>query len=435
MRAVIVTVLPLPDPTRDFHGVYRRLSLFIQAMSHVCSRLDVVHFVRPDNAASSPAGNDMASRFWGAPVNVIHVPLNLAPRRWWQAGEAILGVPQRGDFRPYLGAEQALALKAVVGDDTDVVFAHRLPIMTALARLKTPLPPIFFDLDDVEHAVKKRAAAGSFIGNWRNSLQAGALLREERRALACAARSFLCSDVDLSLLREVKGDISRTVVVANAVSMPQHVAPLPAVPSILFLGNYGHPPNREAAERLITRIWPRIKSTVADARLIIAGANPDRIPAFVRSPNDVEFTGIVDDLAALYARTRIVCCPISNGGGTRIKLIEAAGFGRPIVATAVAAEGLCLEPGRDFQQSDDDDAMALACVRLLGEDNEAKAIARAARAAVVSAYAWENVRAHVTREIHAALREMPVMSHGAPVARRAGERSSVQVLSQRPGAG
>jgi glycosyltransferase involved in cell wall biosynthesis len=60
----------------------------------------------------------------------------------------------------------------------------------------------------------------------------------------------------------------------------------------------------------------------------------------------VEFRGFVDDLSALYAETRIVCCPIVIGSGTRIKLVEAASYARPIVATRIGAEGLDFRDGR-----------------------------------------------------------------------------------------
>lgn len=116
----------------------------------------------------------------------------------------------------------------------------------------------------------------------------------------------------------------------------------------MLIGAYHHRPSVEAAERLITAIWPLIRSRVAEARLIIAGSSPGLISAFHSRPSDVEFAGPVEDLDALYRRSRVACCPISNGGGTRVKLIEAAAHARPMVSTSIGAEGLSFRDGSDF---------------------------------------------------------------------------------------
>ena len=111
----------------------------------------------------------------------------------------------------------------------------------------------------------------------------------------------------------------------------------------------------------------------------MAGAASEPMAALAGDDDSIEFPGFVADLNALYARSRVVCCPIRVGGGTRIKLIEAAAFGKPIVATAVAAEGLGLEPDRDFLLRDTSAQLADACVTALTDDDVAErlAVARA----------------------------------------------------------
>jgi hypothetical protein len=148
--------------------------------------------------------------------------------------------------------------------------------MTALLRLRRIRSPIFFDLDDVEHRVKLRAAqtASSPIAKMHNLLKIPALLQAERRSIARAARTFVCSALDQAVLSELNFDISRTVVAPNAIEVAEPRPGLLHSKSILFLGNYGHAPNAEAAERLITRIWPRLRASTDSARLIIAGDHP-----------------------------------------------------------------------------------------------------------------------------------------------------------------
>jgi glycosyltransferase involved in cell wall biosynthesis len=405
MRAVIVTLLRPPDPARDRHGVYRRLGMFLNGVNRVCDEIEIVHFARPEGTARVARMSAESSAFWGTPVTVRLAPLNLKTRHWWQAGSVALSLRHRADFGPYLGSDQTKALGGILAASPALVFAHRLPAMTALLRLRRIRSPIFFDLDDVEHRVKLRAAqtASSPLAKMHNLLKIPALLQAERRSIARAARTFVCSALDRAVLSELNFDVSRTVVAPNAIEVAEPRPGLLSRKSILFLGNYGHAPNAEAAERLITRIWPRLRASTDSARLIIAGDHPERIPSFAHQPRDVEFTGFVDDLETLYARTRIVCCPISNGGGTRLKLIEAAGYGKPIVATPVAVEGLEFNHASDILVHDDDNDLALACARLLHDDALADALAAAAYRKARSLYSLANLPEQIAHELRAGL--------------------------------
>jgi glycosyltransferase involved in cell wall biosynthesis len=405
MRGAVVTLLPQPDPARDRHGVYRRLGMFLRALKEVCDEIELIHFAGPDEVASAVASSAVSSAFWDVPVSVRLAPLNIGPRSWCQAASAPFTLRYRRDFRPYIGPDQASALRRILGFSPDLVFAHRLPAMAALLQLPALSVPIFFDLDDLEHRVKWRSArtATSRLETIRNSLEVPALLAAERQAVTRSARTFVCSTVDRHFLSELDFDVSRTVVIPNAANIPNSRPRISHEKRVLFLGNYGHRPNAEAAETLVNRIWPKVRARVESAALIIAGAQPEQIPSYHRGPAGVEFTGFVEDLNSLYTRTRIVCCPISNGGGTRLKLIEAAGFGKPAVVSSVAVEGLAFMHRRDVLVHDDDDALALSCVRLLQDDVLADKLAASAYDTARALYSFADVSSLTAREFRAGL--------------------------------
>jgi len=154
----------------------------------------------------------------------------------------------------------------------------------------------------------------------------------------------------------------------------------------MFIGSHWYKPNGDGAERLLTRIWPLVRARVPGAQLIIAGKSPESIPSYSNPPAGVEFTGFLPDLDALYARSRVVVCPITMGGGTRVKLVEAGGYGKPIVSTRIGAEGLDLEDGVDVLLRDDDRSFADACIRLLSDDTLCARLGAAARAKAVAQY-------------------------------------------------
>jgi Glycosyl transferases group 1 len=413
MACLVTTVLHPPDPAHDHHGVYQRLRMFMQVLGKLHGRVDILHFTETAHLVpeEEERASAIGSEYWGTPVHVTLLPLDLAPRRLWQMPLAGAQLRWRGAFRPFLGRAPVQALKAAVTTWQDrnrqgIIFAHRLPMMTALARAGVNNTPIFFDLDDVEHLVRRRAAtvSGGRIASIRARLEIPALAAEERRALNRASATFICSEHDLGRLSQDGFDTRRVIVTPNAVAIPDHQHVLASQMTALFIGNYGHAPNAEAAELLIARIWPIVRASIRGARLVIAGANPDRIPSFHEKPEGVEFPGFVDDLPKLYARTRIVCCPLRNGGGTRLKLIEAAGFGRPIVASSIACEGLAFQDNRDAMIRDPEGAFADACIQLLKDDALAMKQANAAYGLARTLYTLPRIQGQIAAAMTQAMK-------------------------------
>jgi glycosyltransferase involved in cell wall biosynthesis len=192
---------------------------------------------------------------------------------------------------------------------------------------------------------------------------------------------------------------SNVAVGPNGVDVANREPSVSPEKTILFLGNYTYPPNAEAAERLISQIWPLIRQQVGTARLIIAGDYPELIPAYASSPPSVEFTGLVHDLEALYARSRVICCPIVNGGGTRVKLLEAAAYAKPIVATTVGAEGLSFENELEILIRNIDSEIAQACCRLLTDDALSLRLGTSAYQKACSHYELGHIRKNIAHRL------------------------------------
>ena len=128
-----------------------------------------------------------------------------------------------------------------------------------------------------------------------------------------------------------------------------------------------------------------------EARLIIAGASPEYIRGYHSRLPSVEFPGFVDDLDSLYRRSRVVCAPILSGGGTRVKIIEAAAHGKPIASTRLGAEGLDLRDGHELLLRDDPESFAQACLHLLKDSTLCERLGRTAFEAANRHYDRANI--------------------------------------------
>jgi glycosyltransferase involved in cell wall biosynthesis len=77
-------------------------------------------------------------------------------------------------------------------------------------------------------------------------------------------------------------------------------------------------------------------------RLRVVGADPTPEVQSLAALPGVEVTGRVPDIAPYLREAHVLAVPLESGGGTRLKILEAFAAGVPVVATAVAAEGLAV---------------------------------------------------------------------------------------------
>ena len=427
MRVLFVSTHFPTDLRLDVQGTYKRMAMFLEALKlllheHRATRaqLDVLFYVPPetDTAPDAIATTERAlSAHWNLPINLFLCPEFVHPKplsKWQQQAPGMLNFFQQRDLVRTSQPEQIHAFEACLNRKPDAVFVHRLRSMCPAMLTRKPLPPIFFDLDDIEHI--------AFLRDIRQPptrlitslyyLQLPTLWWGERQAIRLARQTYVCSQQDQAYL--TRQGLAGVIAVANAVTMPQP-QPLTAEPTLLLLGAYHYYPNINAANFLIETVFPLVRHQLPEARLIIAGKQPENIRTYGSGLPNVEFTGFVDDLSALYRRSRVVCCSILSGGGTRVKLVEAAAYGKPMVSTRIGAEGLVFKDGQDFLQRDEPQAFADACLRLLQDDDLCDRLGASARMTAIKHYDRANLVHFIHRSMQQGLgitkTKAPLLSH------------------------
>jgi polysaccharide biosynthesis protein PslH len=164
------------------------------------------------------------------------------------------------------------------------------------------------------------------------------------------------------------------------VDLPDPADPAREEPdTMLFVGNFMHPPNLDAAAWLAREIVPRIRVLRPSARLTIVGA---ALPGQVRAlgGDGVEFVGDVPLIGPVLESTALVLAPVRHGGGMRMKVLQALAAGKATVTTRRGAEGLLLEDEEPpLVVADDADAIASAAALLLDDHAERRALGTRAR--------------------------------------------------------
>ncbi len=136
---------------------------------------------------------------------------------------------------------------------------------------------------------------------------------------------------------------------------------------ILFVGSLFYKPNWEGIVWFAEKIFPNILLKEPEARLVIVGCRPRPEVIALSRQEAITLYADVDDLSTFYQRSSLVIVPIRIAGGTRIKILEAALFQRPVVTTTIGAQGLEMVANKHCLVADSEDGFAQACLRLLRE--------------------------------------------------------------------
>jgi len=103
----------------------------------------------------------------------------------------------------------------------------------------------------------------------------------------------------------------------------------------------------------------------------------------------------VDDVRPWLERAQVYLCPITDGGGTRLKLLDAMAMQRAIVSHPMALEGLDVKPGEHVLVAGDAEGLAREVERALGDAALRERLGRAARERAEALYSTEAVERHL----------------------------------------
>lgn len=121
---------------------------------------------------------------------------------------------------------------------------------------------------------------------------------------------------------------------------------------IIFVGGFRHKPNLDAVLYFISDIWPLIQKQNAEIKCFIIGSDPP--PELVNINLDgVIVTGYVEDISEYFNRCKLSIAPLRFGAGIKGKVGRSLGYGVPVVATTIAAEGSGLVDKQDILIADD----------------------------------------------------------------------------------
>jgi polysaccharide biosynthesis protein PslH len=190
------------------------------------------------------------------------------------------------------------------------------------------------------YAIDRSFEGSNFI---ENKLRQFMTNRAERKLLQAFPNITTLSDRLAQYIRSISPQASIYTV---PLGIDLSLYPFPAQqhfnqqPIVGLIGGFQWRPSYSAAERLIVRLWPKIRQRVPNARLQIIGRNADTALAQFANTEGLElYPDVPDTLPYFYNLDVMLYAPVA-GSGMKVKVMEAFALGTPVVTTSDGVEGL-----------------------------------------------------------------------------------------------
>jgi glycosyltransferase involved in cell wall biosynthesis len=146
-------------------------------------------------------------------------------------------------------------------------------------------------------------------------------------------------------------------------------------PLLVYHGTFSYPPNREALRIFAEILLPGLEDKGLVCHLLAVGRNP---PSSSLHPR-IHLVGSVDRVGPWLKSADLSPVPLTDGGGTRMKIIDCFAAALPVISTSKGIEGIPVIHGKQALVLDDWNAFMAAVIELWETPEKSSALAIAGR--------------------------------------------------------
>jgi glycosyltransferase involved in cell wall biosynthesis len=269
-----------------------------------------------------------------------------------------------------------------------------------IIQLEGPYPGLYLDVirkesdarislraHNVEHLIWERKALHetSLLKRWYFRNMAQRLKRYELEVAQEVDLLVPISDEDASYFIE-NGLQKPMLTIPAGLNMENYpLTKLPTGPSIFFIGALDWLPNQEGLDWFLRNIFLNLLSEIPELSFHVAGRNaPAHFEKKLKHPNII-YHGEVEDAQTFIQSYQLMVAPLLTGSGIRVKILEAAALGRPVITTSAGIEGLAVIKHPCVIVEDDPLRFSSRLIKMLRDPQESEALLTEARE-VISRY-------------------------------------------------
>ena len=378
----------LPYPPRG-GAAQRSYNLLRQAAIH--HRVCLVAFHRPEQPPEVLTATRLELERFCHRVEILELPARWRGPLWWARLLQSPFVSAPAAVNAYWSDEIGEKWLKVLGEYPDALVHIDSSDLASFVPSVKRLPSVL-NHHNCESAMLRRRAdlEGNPLKKWFLRSEARKQLDLESRLLSQVHVNLTVSEEERDCLRQInKAAIFRIVENGTDTDFFHPMDLAPEENTVVFAGSLCWYPNQSGLRFFIREVWPALKQRRPGLRGVVAGqAPPEALRRLLTSAPDILLVSDPEDIRPWIARGAVYVCPILDGGGSRLKLLDAMAMGKAIVSTEVGAEGLRVTSGVHMIVVDAPGQFAYQVLSLLDNASLRGRLEAQARYRAVSEYSW-----------------------------------------------
>ncbi len=193
--------------------------------------------------------------------------------------------------------------------------------------------PVCLELHDIDMALRES------LGHGKREVDEA--LRATKKAIGLSDAIICMTPCDhKELKKRVRVPSHRQHLVPNPVDVGAFLAfgPNTNSPVVLFMGNMFYWPNLHAAEYIVHDVVDMVMAKNKKVKFLFVGAISKENKCGLKNPH-VLFTDRVKNLKPYLKRSTLALCPIMEGSGMKVKILNYCAAAIPVITTTIGAVG------------------------------------------------------------------------------------------------
>ncbi len=161
---------------------------------------------------------------------------------------------------------------------------------------------------------------------------------------------------------------------------------------LVFAGSLSWYPNKDAMLFFAKEIWPLLRKKSANIVMNVVGSSPpSELLEIASKDKNFRVHGFVDDVREYISSASIYVCPIRDGGGTKLKILDAFAMGMATVSHPVACEGISAHDGINVLFASTPDEFTHKIMALMQDKELRNQLGTNARKTATDEYAYTGI--------------------------------------------
>jgi len=328
-------------------------------------------------------------------INIVEIPCETISR-----GKEILALKSLFHYKPYtvnwLESDKYTDMleKLLSEHDFDLVWFDTISLVQYLKHFNANKTVKILDHHNIESDMLYRRSEQetNLFKKFYFYQEAVKLRLYEKNFLNLFDANVTCSVLDSERLKLISKK-AKVCEIPNGVDVEYftpvaHLQPEPL--SMIFVGGMSWYPNRAAMIFFANSVWPKLKAMIPEIKMNVVGKHPPaELHAVSKNNPDFIIHGFLDDVREIMTTSGIYICPISDGGGTKLKILDALAMGKAIVANPIACEGIDVENGKNVLFATTAEEYLSAIQYLVNNPDKIHEMGKFARELIISKYSYD----------------------------------------------